>query len=93
MKVRIDDLQPSTLSMAIELGLSAEEYQHICRKLERVPGYAELGVFSAMFSEHCSYKSSKRFLKRFPTTGKRVVQGPGENAGVLDIGDGWAVAF
>ncbi len=93
MSERIDDLQVSTLAMARAIGLSVEEYNHVCRKLERPPVFAELGVFSAMFSEHCSYKSSKKYLKRFPTTGKRVVQGPGENAGVLDIGDGWAVAF
>ncbi len=93
MSARIDDLEVATLKTALSLGLSAEEYQHVCRKLERPPVFAELGVFCAMFSEHCSYKSSKKFLKRFPTTGKRVVQGPGENAGVLDIGDGWAVAF
>ncbi len=93
MKSTIDDLEVSTLPMALSLGLSADEYHHVCRKLERAPVFAELGVFSAMFSEHCSYKSSKKFLKRLPTSGKRVVQGPGENAGVLDIGSGYAVAF
>ncbi len=93
MSARIDDLTVSTLKMATSIGLTTEEYNHVCRKLERPPVFAELGVFSAMFSEHCSYKSSKKYLKRFPTTGKRVIQGPGENAGVLDIGDGWAVAF
>jgi phosphoribosylformylglycinamidine synthase subunit PurL len=89
----IADIEVSTLEMAKSIGLSSEEYSYICRKLERKPNYAELGIFSAMFSEHCSYKSSKRYLKRFPTTGKRVLQGPGENAGVLDIGEGWAIAF
>jgi len=89
----IPDIQTSTLEMAKSIGLSSDEYDHICRKLERKPNYAELGIFSAMYSEHCSYKSSRRFLKRFPTTGKRVLQGPGENAGILDIGQGWAVAF
>ncbi len=93
MSERIDDLTVSNLKMATSIGLTVEEYGHVCRKLERAPTFAELGVFSAMFSEHCSYKSSKKFLKRFPTSGKRVIQGPGENAGVLDIGDGWAVAF
>ncbi len=87
------DTQITTLEIARALGLSTEEFSHVCRKLERTPNYAELSIFSAMFSEHCSYKSSRRFFKRFPTTGKRVLQGPGENAGVLDIGDGWAVAF
>jgi len=91
--MRNSDSTPSTVEMAIELGLSREEYAYICRKLERKPNFAELGIFSAMYSEHCSYKSSKRYFKRFPTTGKRVLQGPGENAGILDLGDGWAVAF
>jgi phosphoribosylformylglycinamidine synthase subunit PurL len=89
----IRDTEVSTLEMAKSIGLSIEEYNHVCARLERKPSYAELGVFSAMFSEHCSYKSSKKYLKRFPTTGKRVVQGPGENAGIVDIGEGWAVAF
>ena len=87
------DTQISTLETARALNLSTEEYQHVCKKLERKPNFAELSVFSAMFSEHCSYKSSKKFFKRFPTTGKRVIQGPGENAGILDIGEGWGVAF
>jgi len=90
---KIPDTQISTLEMALSIGLAAEEFHTVCRKLERKPTYAELGVFSAMFSEHCSYKSSKKYLRRFPTTGKRVLQGPGENAGILDIGEGWAVAF
>ena len=91
--VTIPDTQVATLEMAKNLGLSSEEFSHICRKLERTPNFAELGICSAMYSEHCSYKSSRRFFKRFPTTGKRVLQGPGENAGILDIGNGWAVAF
>jgi phosphoribosylformylglycinamidine synthase II len=89
----VPDTEISTLDIAKQLGLSSEEYAHICRKLERKPNYAELGIFSAMFSEHCSYKSSRPYFKRFPTTGKRVLQGPGENAGILDIGEGWAVCF
>ncbi len=91
--MKILDTSPSTKEIARELGLSTEEYFHICKNLERNPNYAELGIFSAMFSEHCSYKSSRKYFKRFPTTGKRVLQGPGENAGILDIGNGWAVAF
>lgn len=87
------DTDLSNIDLAKQLGLSSDEYSYICRKLERKPNFAELGVFSAMYSEHCSYKSSKKYLKRFPTEGARVLQGPGENAGVLDIGDGWAVAF
>ena len=61
--------------------------------LGREPSYTELGIFSVMWSEHCSYKSSRLHLKKLPTRGKLVVQGPGENAGIIDIGDGWAIAF
>jgi phosphoribosylformylglycinamidine synthase subunit PurL len=83
-----------TEALALELGLSKDEWQVILRLLEgRRPTYPELGVFSAMWSEHCSYKSSRLHLKNLPTEGPRVIQGPGENAGVVDIGDGWAVAF
>src|SRR5216684_3754699 len=74
-------------------GLSPDEYQHIEQILGRAPNYTELGIFSVMWSEHCSYKSSRVHLRKFPTTGPRVVQGPGENAGVIDIGDGWVAAF
>ncbi|NBT57766.1 phosphoribosylformylglycinamidine synthase II, partial [bacterium] len=87
------DTQISTWEMAKQSGLSREEYETLCVKLRRNPNYAELGIFSSMYSEHCSYKSSRKYLKRFPTKGKRVLQGPGENAGILDIGHGWAVAF
>jgi len=74
-------------------GLSAEEYQQILTHLGREPNLTELGVFSVMWSEHCSYKSSRVHLKRFPTEGPQVVQGPGENAGAIDIGDGLAAVF
>ncbi|MBN2831293.1 MAG: phosphoribosylformylglycinamidine synthase subunit PurL [Candidatus Omnitrophica bacterium] len=74
-------------------GLTQEEYRLIKKRLGREPNYTELGLFSAMWSEHCSYKNSKPVLKLFPTKGKQVVQGPGENAGVVDIGDGLGVAF
>ncbi|MGZ6141717.1 MAG: phosphoribosylformylglycinamidine synthase subunit PurL, partial [Myxococcales bacterium] len=74
-------------------GLSQAEYASIRKVLGRDPNLVELGVFSAMWSEHCSYKSSRRFLKRLPTKGPRVLQGPGENAGVVDVGGGLAVAF
>jgi len=93
MKHSIPDTQASTWAMADELGIYDYEYKLVCSQLGRVPTYAELGVCSAMFSEHCSYKSSKHALRRFPTTGKRVLQGPGENAGILDIGHGWGVVF
>lgn len=87
------DTEISTVEMAKALNLSSQEYAFICRKLERKPVFAELGIFSAMYSEHCSYKSSKPWLKRLPATGRKVLQGPGENAGILDVGDGWGVAF
>ena len=74
-------------------GLSEEEYQEILEHLGREPNLTELGIFSVMWSEHCSYKSSRVHLKRFPTEGHRVVQGPGENAGAVDIGDGLAAVF
>ena len=74
-------------------GLNPEEYRKIVKLLGREPNHTELGVFSVMWSEHCSYKSSRHYLKRLPTEGAHVLQGPGENAGVVDIGDGLAVAF
>jgi phosphoribosylformylglycinamidine synthase len=74
-------------------GLTDEEYRKIVDLLGREPNYTELGVFSVMWSEHCSYKSSKPFLKRLPTKGKAVIQGPGENAGIVDIGNGLAAVF
>jgi phosphoribosylformylglycinamidine synthase subunit PurL len=74
-------------------GLSATEYAKILEIMEREPTFTELGVFSVMWSEHCSYKSSKIHLKRLPTTGECVIVPPGENAGVVDIGDDWCVAF
>src|SRR5689334_18399964 len=81
------------LSLAKEFGLIEEEYNRILEILGRTPSYTELGVFSVMWSEHCSYKSSRVHLARLPTTGPRVVQGPGENAGAVDIGDGFAAVF
>jgi len=74
-------------------GISPEEYDRILKALGREPSLTELGIFSVMWSEHCSYKSSRVHLKRLPTHSRRVVQGPGENAGIIDIGDGWACAF
>ncbi len=74
-------------------GLTSEEYGNILKILGREPNLLELGIFSVMWSEHCSYKSSRAHLKNFPTEGPHVLQGPGENAGVIDIGDGLAVAF
>ena len=74
-------------------GLSAEEYDRILDIIGREPTFTELGIFSAMWNEHCSYKSSKKWLRTLPTTGPQVICGPGENAGVVDIGDGQAVIF
>ena len=74
-------------------GFTAEEYEKILQIMEREPSLTELGIFSVMWSEHCSYKSSRVHLKRLPITGERVIVPPGENAGVVDIGDGWCVAF
>jgi phosphoribosylformylglycinamidine synthase II len=76
-----------------EHGLNAEEYQRILNALGREPNITELGIFSVMWSEHCSYKSSRLHLKKLPTTGPQVICGPGENAGVIDIGDGQAAIF
>src|SRR6187455_875620 len=78
---------------ALEYVLKADEYQVILDRLGREPNDVELGVFSVMWSEHCSYKSSKIHLGKFPTKGPKVICGPGENAGVIDIGDGQACIF
>ena len=82
-----------TPELVAEHGLSPEEYERILAILGRAPTIAELGVFSAMWSEHCGYKNSRPLLKTLPTEGDAVVQGPGENAGVIDVGEGWGVAF
>jgi phosphoribosylformylglycinamidine synthase len=84
---------PSLAQTALDFGLRAEEYERIVLRLNREPNHLELGIFSVMWSEHCSYKSSRRHLAKLPTTGPRVIQGPGENAGVVDIGDGHAIVF
>src|SRR5713101_5842270 len=73
--------------------LTPAEYEKIVALLGREPTYTELGIFSVMCSEHCSYKSSRIHLKKLPTRSKLVLQGPGENAGIIDIGDGYAIAF
>src|SRR5258708_368372 len=82
-----------TPEIAAEHGLTPDEYARVQRILGRDPNITELGIFSVMWSEHCSYKSSKVHLKRLPTRGAQVVQGPGENAGVVDIGEGLVAAF
>ena len=79
--------------IAVDHGLSSDEYKKICKLLKRTPNITELGIFSAMWNEHCSYKSSRLHLKKLPTKGKKVIQGPGENAGVIDIEDDDAIVF
>ncbi len=76
-----------------EMGLTDDEYRHVCEKLGRLPNYTETGLFSVMWSEHCSYKHTKTLLRQLPTSGPQVLMGPGEGAGVVDIGDGQAVVF
>ena len=82
-----------TEKVAIDHGLNKEEFKKICDSLKRIPNITELGIFSAMWNEHCSYKSSRLHLKNLPTKGKKVIQGPGENAGVIDIEDDDAIVF
>jgi phosphoribosylformylglycinamidine synthase II len=84
---------PITPEIVDQHGLAPDEYEKIKQLMGREPNLTELGVFSVMWSEHCSYKSSRVHLKRLPTTGERVIVPPGENAGVVDIGDDWCVAF
>ncbi|HEY3706850.1 MAG TPA: phosphoribosylformylglycinamidine synthase subunit PurL [Terracidiphilus sp.] len=86
---------PATVTpdLLAQHSITADEYDRILKALGRVPSLTELGIYSVMWSEHCSYKSSRVHLKRLPTESDRVVQGPGENAGIIDVGDGWACAF
>ena len=81
------------LQSALDLGLTESEYALVCEKLDREPNEVELAMFSLMWSEHCSYKHSKKLLGTLPTEGEHVVMGPGENAGAVDVGGGLAVAF
>ena len=89
----ISNSRPITPDLIASHGLKADEYQRILSLIGREPTFTELGIFSAMWNEHCSYKSSKKWLKTLPTKGPRVIQGPGENAGVVDIDDGDCVVF
>src|SRR5947208_6942894 len=82
-----------TPELLAQHSITPEEYERILASLGREPSITELGIYSVMWSEHCSYKSSRVHLKRLPTKSDRVVQGPGENAGIIDVGDGWACAF
>ena len=74
-------------------GIKKDEYEKIVSLIKREPNLLELGIFSAMWNEHCSYKSSKKYLKKLPTKNNKVIQGPGENAGIVDIGDDDALVF
>ncbi|MEH6411575.1 MAG: AIR synthase related protein, partial [Hyphomonas sp.] len=80
-------------TQGLEHGIKADEWERLVTRLGRKPNLVELGIYSVMWSEHCSYKSSRRHLSKFPTKNARVIQGPGENAGVIDIGDGQAAIF
>jgi len=82
-----------TVEQAVALGLTPAEYELICDQIGRTPNEVELAVFSLMWSEHCAYKHSKKLLRSLPTEGPRLALGPGENAGAVDVGDGWVVAF
>src|SRR5579883_1563598 len=97
MKSQTSSVAPQAATVTPELlaqhSITPEEYDRIVAALGRTPSLTELGIYSVMWSEHCSYKSSKVHLKRLPTKSDRVVQGPGENAGIIDVGDGWACAF
>ena len=86
-------LVPASEALALEFGLSAAEYAHAVARIGRTPNVTELGIVSVMWSEHCSYKSSRVHLAKLPTTGPHVIHGPGENAGVIDIGEGLACVF
>ncbi len=97
MKPDSPGVVPSPVAVTPQLlkrhSITADEYERILSALGRTPSLTELGIYSVMWSEHCSYKSSRVHLKRLPTKSDRVVQGPGENAGIIDVGDGWACAF
>ena len=89
----MNKVSPITPDVIKTHGLSDDEYKKILEVLGREPNLVELGIFSVMWSEHCSYKSSKKWLKTLPTTAPWVICGPGENAGVIDIGEGLAAIF
>ena len=97
MKSESLPVAPQAVSVTPELlaqhSITPDEYERITAALGRTPSLTELGIYSVMWSEHCSYKSSRVHLRRLPTKSDRVVQGPGENAGIIDVGDGWACAF
>src|SRR5262249_41741097 len=82
-----------TLDLALSHGLTSEEYDRIIQRLGREPTFTELGVFSSLWSEHVASKHSRVFLRTLPTTASHVLQGPGENAGIVDLGGDWALVF
>ena len=84
---------PSLRTRASTFGLSESEYDLLVERIQRHPNALEAAIVGAMWSEHCGYKNSRPLFKAFPTEGPQVLQGPGENAGVVDIGEGWGVAF
>src|SRR3954451_22500709 len=86
------DILPS-VEDAIALGLTSDEYALVCEKLDRAPNQVELAMFSLLWSEHCAYKHSKKLLRTLPVEGPKLVMGPGENAGAVDVGGGVAIAF
>ena len=85
--------EQTPLEIALAHSMTKEEYNTVVDMLGREPNYTEIGIISAMWSEHCSYKSSTKYLRGFPTKAPWVIQGPGENAGVIDIGEGYAAVF
>src|SRR5207245_9365119 len=90
----VTSIEPKvTLDLARAHGLTSEEYDHIIRRLGREPTFTELGLFASLWSEHCAYKHSRVFLRTLPTQASHVLQGPGENAGIVDLGDDLALAF
>lgn len=90
----IEKMEPQlAVQVAVELGLTPDEYDKVVETLKRTPSLTELYIYSLMWSEHCSYKHSRRQLRNFSSEGEHVLQGPGENAGVISVGEGWAVAF
>ena len=89
----VNNTYPITPELVAEHGISEDEWQRILDLTGREPTFTEMGIWSAMWNEHCSYKSSRKWLKTLPTEGPQVIYGPGENAGVVDIGDGDCVVF
>src|SRR5690625_850031 len=93
MMTEITPEQVEREKLYLEMGLSEEEFERAKEIMKRLPNYTETGIFSVMWSEHCSYKTSKPLLGKFPTKGPQVIMGPGEGAGVIDIGDDQAIVF